>query len=124
MLTGQLIAKNPSQVEKKTKVTKEAVETITRGMGNLKEVTDVLKDTMQKADDAETLAHDALQSIDARADLITRNAFQLFQGPLILPDKKIMNRWESEESVTFPRKILLEYQGIRYLRNVSKIRYR
>lgn len=124
MLTGQLIAKNPSQVEKKTKVTKEAVETITRGMDNLKEVTDVLKDTMQKADDAETLAHDALQSIDARADLITRNAFQLFQGPLILPDKKIMNRWESEESVTFPRKILLEYQGIRYLRNVSKIRYR
>ena len=67
-------AKNDvKQVEAKTKVTKQAVEAITRGMDNLKEVTDVLKDTMQKADDAETLAHDALQSIDARADLITRN---------------------------------------------------
>ena len=50
------------------------MEAITRGMDGLKEVTDVLKDTMQKADDAETLAHDALQSIDARADLITRDA--------------------------------------------------
>ena len=57
-------------------MTKQAVEAITRGMENLKEVTDVLKDTMQKADDAETLAHDALQSIDARADLITRDAIQ------------------------------------------------
>ena len=63
----------PTQVEAKTKVTKQAVEAITRGMEGLKEVTDVLKDTMQKADDAETLAHDALQSIDARADLITRD---------------------------------------------------
>ena len=66
----------PTQVEAKTKVTKQAVEAITRGMEGLKEVTDVLKDTMQKADDAETLAHDALQSIDARADLITRDAVQ------------------------------------------------
>ena len=59
-------------------MTKQAVEAITRGMDGLKEVTDVLKDTMQKADDAETLAHDALQSIDARADLITRDAFVTF----------------------------------------------
>ena len=42
-------------------MTKQAVEAITRGMEGLKEVTDVLKDTMQKADDAETLAHDALE---------------------------------------------------------------
>ena len=63
-------------MEAKTKETKKAVDAITRGMEGLKEVTDVLKDTMQKADDAETLAHDALQSIDARADLITRNAIR------------------------------------------------
>ena len=57
-------------------MTKQAVEAITRGMDNMKEVTDVLKETMRYADDAETLAHDALQSIDARADLITRDAAQ------------------------------------------------
>ena len=64
------------------------MDAITRGMDNLKEVTDVLKDMMQKADDAETLAHDALQSIDARADLITRDGHNSTLPRPILPDNK------------------------------------
>ena len=44
-----------------------------RGLDNLKEVTEELKDTVDEAEDAGTIAHDALASINARADEITLN---------------------------------------------------
>ncbi len=67
---------NVERVANQTKMTKQAVEAITSGIEELNEVTEVLKDTVTKANDAETLAHDALASIDARAEEITRNMAQ------------------------------------------------
>jgi chromosome segregation ATPase len=52
------------------------LNTLFRGLDNLNDVTDVLKDTVLKANDAETLSHDALASIDARAEEITKNMAQ------------------------------------------------
>ena len=46
---------------------------VIRGLDNLKENTGALKQTVKEANDAETIAHDALASIDARAVEITSN---------------------------------------------------
>ena len=43
------------------------------GVGNLNDIRYQLDETSKEADDAETIAHDALASIDARAAEITRN---------------------------------------------------
>ena len=51
-----------------------------RNMEELKEVTDILSKTLNNASDAETLASDALTSIDTRANEITKsmaNALEL-----------------------------------------------
>ncbi len=42
-----------------------------RNLQGLSEITEVLKETSEQANDAETIAHDALASINARADEIT-----------------------------------------------------
>ena len=46
---------------------------ICSGLDGLTEVTDVLKETVNEANDAETIAHDALASINTRADEIKQN---------------------------------------------------
>lgn len=64
---------NIKDVEGKTRVTKDAVEAITKSISAIDDFPDILKDTVAQATDAETLAHDALASIDARANEITKN---------------------------------------------------
>ena len=44
-----------------------------RNIDTVENLGDVLKSTLTNADDAETLAHDALTSIDARANEIQKN---------------------------------------------------
>ena len=44
-----------------------------RNLDTVENLGDVLKSTLTNADDAETLAHDALTSIDARANEIKKN---------------------------------------------------
>jgi hypothetical protein len=44
-----------------------------RNLDTVDNLGDVLKSTLTNADDAETLAHDALTSIDARANEIKKN---------------------------------------------------
>ena len=44
-----------------------------RNIDTVENLGDVLKSTLTNADDAETLAHDALTSIDARANEIKKN---------------------------------------------------
>ncbi len=44
-----------------------------RSLEGLTEITETLKETAIQANDAETIAHDALASIDARADEITQS---------------------------------------------------
>lgn len=47
-----------------------------RNLASLEEITAVLEETVKAANDAETIAHDALASIDARAEEITQNMDQ------------------------------------------------
>jgi hypothetical protein len=44
-----------------------------RNLDTIENLGDTLKSTLSNADDAETLAHDALTSIDARANEIKKN---------------------------------------------------
>ncbi|TRY60964.1 hypothetical protein TCAL_05712 [Tigriopus californicus] len=67
---------NVQDVERKTKVIKQSVESITRGLESLPPTPELLKETVDIANDAETVAHDSLSSINARADEITRNIGQ------------------------------------------------
>lgn len=64
---------NIRDVDGKTRVTKDAVENIIKSISAIDDFPDVLQETVKEATDAETLAHDALASIDARADEITKN---------------------------------------------------
>ena len=64
---------NIEDVEGKTRVTKDAVEAITKSISSIDDFPDILAETVKEATDAETLAHDALASIDARAEEITKN---------------------------------------------------
>ncbi len=57
-------------VREKNKHTKDYVEIISRKLDAMPDLTEKLKETVINATDAETVAHDALASIDARAEVI------------------------------------------------------
>ena len=61
------------KIAMQNKATKQSVEVIISNLRRMADQEEELKLTVKEADDAETLAHDALASIDARADEIKRN---------------------------------------------------
>ncbi len=61
---------------------------------------DTLKSTLTNADDAETLAHDALTSIDARANEIKKN---MKSARKLQDDHAEMKVWiEFEQKIRYP----------------------
>ncbi len=59
-----------TQVSAKNKVTKQMVEQTSQQLDSMRDLSEKLKETVQNATDAETVAVDALASIDARAEVI------------------------------------------------------